>query len=478
MTAGLQNTITNVALPTLQEEFEASATELQWFVNSYILVYAGFLLVMGAVGDKYGRAKWLNIGLVIFAIGSVAAAFVADGGSFIVTQVIMGFGAAVLTPATLAIIIDVFPKEERARAIGIWAALAGLGIGLGPLVGGALLEVFWYGSVFLINLPIVIGAIVAGRFLVPDSRNDDAPPIDVRGALLSFAAISAIVYALVAGPDQGWLKPWVLAALIGGAGLVIWFVRHEQTAASPLLSMEFFRDRGFTAGAIAISMTMFAAFAAIFLITQVLQIVQERSALEAGLIMTPLAFALAAGSAVAPRLVEKHGARTVVVSGIVIMAVGMGFQGLWRVDSTVGSVVLTTLVLAFGAGIILAPATERIMNTVPQSQSGVGSGLSIVTRQVGGAIGIAMLASIQDAAYNRRIEDQLVGAPEEITQAATESVAGAHQVAVEIGGTEGAALIGTANEAFVDAMSVAVFIGAGFLLITAGIVFRLMRNVS
>jgi EmrB/QacA subfamily drug resistance transporter len=478
MTAGLQNTITNVALPTLQEEFEASATELQWFVNSYILVYAGFLLVMGAVGDKYGRAKWLNIGLVIFAIGSVAAAFVADGGSFIVTQVIMGFGAAVLTPATLAIIIDVFPKEERARAIGIWAALAGLGIGVGPLVGGALLEVFWYGSVFLINLPIVIGAIVAGRFLVPDSRNDDAPPIDVVGALLSFGAISAVVYALVAGPDQGWLKPWVLTALIGGAVLVILFVRHEQTAASPLLSMEFFRDRGFTAGVIAISMTMFAAFAAIFLITQVLQIVQERSALEAGLIMTPLAFALAAGSAVAPRLVEQLGARVVVVSGLIIMAVGMGFQGLWRVDSAVGSVVLTTLVLAFGAGIILAPATELLMRAVPDTQSGVGSGLSTVTRQVGGAIGIAMLASVQDAAYNRRVEDQLVGAPEDIIQAATESVAGAHQIAVEIGGTEGPALLAIANEAFVDAMAIAVFIGAGFLLITAGIVFRLMRNVS
>jgi DHA2 family multidrug resistance protein-like MFS transporter len=225
-------------------------------------------------------------------------------------------------------------------------------------------------------------------------------------------------------------------------------------------------------------MTMFAAFAAIFLITQVLQIVQERSALEAGLIMTPLAFALAAGSAVAPRLVERLGERVVVVSGLIIMAVGMGFQGLWRVDSAVGYVVLTTLVLAFGAGIILAPATARIMSTVPPSKSGVGSGLSTVTRQVGGAIGIAMLASVQDAAYNRRVEDQLVGAPEEITQAATESVAGAHELAVEIGGTEGAALIGTANEAFVDAMAIAVFIGAGFLLVTAGIVFRFMRNVS
>jgi len=478
MTAGLQNTITNVALPTLQEEFQASATELQWFVNSYILVYAGFLLVMGAVGDKYGRARWLNIGLVVFAVGSVAAAFAPDGATFIITQIIMGFGAAVLTPATLAIIIDVFPKEERARAIGIWAALAGLGIGLGPLVGGALLELFWYGSVFLVNLPIVIAAVVAGRFLVPESRDASAPPIDVAGALLSFAAISAIVYALVAGPDQGWLRPWVLAALIGGAALVIWFVRHERTAASPMLPIEFFSDRGFTAAVIAISMTMFAAFAAIFLITQVLQIVQERSALEAGLIMTPLAFALAAGSAVAPRLVEKLGARVGIVSGLIIMAVGLGFQGLWRVDSAVGSVVLTTLVLTFGAGIILAPATARIMSTVPPSKSGVGSGLSTVTRQVGGAIGIAMLASVQDAAYNRRVEDQLVGAPEEITQAATESVAGAHELAVEIGGTEGAALIGTANEAFVDAMAIAVFIGAGFLLITAGIVFRLMRNAS
>ncbi len=195
-----------------------------------------------------------------------------------------------------------------------------------------------------------------------------------------------------------------------------------------------------------------AVQAAMFLITQLLQIVQERSALQAGLIMTPLAFALAAGSAVAPRLVEKLGVRVVIVSGLITMAVGMGFQGLWRVDSAVGSVVLTTLVLAFGAGIILAPSTARIMSTVPQSKSGVGFGLSTVTHRAGGAVGIAMLASVQDAAYNRRVEDQLAAAPDEIAEAATESVAGAHQVAV--------------------------FIGAGFLLITAGIVFRLMRNVS
>jgi EmrB/QacA subfamily drug resistance transporter len=477
MAAGLQNTVTNVALPTLQAEFDASSTELQWYVNSYILVYAGFLLVMGAVGDKYGRATWLNIGLLIFLGGSVAAAFVPDGSSFIITQVVMGFGAAILTPATLAIIIDVFPKDERARAIGAWTALASLGIGIGPLVGGALLEVFWYGSVFIINLPVVLGAIAAGYFLVPNSRDESAPPIDVLGGVLSFLAITAIVYGLVAGPVHGWLEPSVLATFTSGAVLIIIFVRHEQSSQSPMVSMRLFKNHTFTGSVVAISATMFAAFAAIFIMTQFLQTVQQKSALEAGLIMTPLAFILAAASAVAPRLVESFGTRLVVVGGLVVLAVGVALQALWSVDAGAIVVILTTMVIALGAGIVLAPATAGIMRAVPEAQSGVGSGLSTVTRQVGGAIGIALLGSAQDSTYNDRVREEIpTNTPDRLADAATASVAGAHQLAEELGGDAGAALIRIANDAFVDGARIASLAGAAVVLLLTAFIFRLMPS--
>jgi len=476
MAAGLQNTITNVALPTLQDEFDASATELQWYVNSYILVYAGFLLMMGAVGDKYGRATWLNIGLFVFLSGSVAAAFVPDGSSFIATQVVMGLGAAILTPATLAIIIDVFPSEERARAIGIWSALAGLGIGLGPLIGGALLEVFWYGSVFIINVPVVLGAMAAGYLLVPNSKDEAAPPIDLIGGVLSLATIALIVYGLVAGPVQGWLDLSVVLTFAAGAAGVILFIRHEQTTPSPMVSMAFFKDRRFTANVLAISTTMFGAFAAIFIMTQFLQTVQGKTALEAGLIMTPLAFVLAAASAVAPRLVEKLGARVVIVGGLVVISIALGFQALWQVDSEEGFVILTTMILALGVGIVLTPATHGIMSAVPEGQSGVASGLSTVTRQVGGAVGIALLGSAQDATYNSRVREELAGAPADLIGTATASVASAHQVAAEIGGDVGDALITVANEAFTDGATVASLAGAIVLLLVTGLTFRLMRE--
>ncbi|KKL16735.1 hypothetical protein LCGC14_2492580, partial [marine sediment metagenome] len=338
--------------------------------------------------------------------------------------------------------------------------------GLGPLVGGALLEVLWYGSVFLVSLPVVVAALVAGHFVVPESSDPDAPKVDARGAVLSTLGIVALVYGIQTGPADGWLEWYVLGGLVCGVLLLLAFVRYERSTEHPLLNIDFFKERAFNSGAIAISMVFFALFAILFFSTQFLQTVQGLTALEAGLVTAALAFAAGAASSAAPRVVARLGARDVVLAGMATVAVGLVFAGLWPADATSAFVILTGVVFGLGAGFVIAPATSAIMDGVPEQQAGVGSSVSSVTRQVGGAIGIAILASIQASQYTDRVKQQLTGAPSGPVEVASDSVAGAHRIASELGGAKGLQLVDVANAAFVEGMHLALFIGAGLVAIT------------
>ena len=313
---GLDNTILNVALPSLQAEFDASSSTLQWIVDSYLLVFAGLLLTMGTLGDRFGRKLALQAGLALFGGASLAVLFVDSADGLIAVRAAMGIGGALIMPATLSIISNVFPREERAKAIGIWSGMAAIGIGLGPLMGGLLLEWFDWSSVFLLNVPVALIALVAGAKLVPESRDPEPGAFDFPGAALSIAALTSLVYGVIEAPSEGWTSPTILACFGAFAVLALAFVRWELRTADPMLNLEFFRNPRFSIASGGISLAFFSLFGAIFALTQFLQDAKGYSALEAGAAMTPLALGLVMGAGSGIKLNEKLGTAKTVAAGL------------------------------------------------------------------------------------------------------------------------------------------------------------------
>ena len=471
---GLDNTILNVALPTLQQDLSASASELQWMVDSYVLVFAGLLLTMGAIGDRFGRARALFVGLAVFGAASAAAAFTDTAAQLIAARAVMGIGGALIMPATLSIITDVFPREERGRAIGIWAAVAGLGIGIGPVVGGALLENFWWGSVFLVNIPVVLGALVLGYFLVPASRDPESTPLDIRGAATSMVAISALVYGIIEGPNHGWTSGQVLIAF--GATLVfgLLFILIERRNPHPMLNLEYFKNRRFSGGATAISIAFFSLFGVIFLLTQYLQFVQGYSALEAGLRTAPIALGMVLGASTAPRLAERFGTTRVVTFGLLVLAAVLGVFTTFEIDTEYWMIGAALIALSYGMGNVMAPSTDAVMGAVPVAKAGVASATNDVTRQVAGAIGVAVVGSAFNSAYSANMETAVALLPSNVAAAASNSIGAAGRIAAELPSEAAADLLGAAQQAFVDAMGAAIFFPIAIALIGAALVALFM----
>jgi len=469
---GLDNTILNVALPSLQRAFDASASELQWMVDSYIVVFAGLLLAMGALGDRFGRAKALASGLIIFGVTSFWAANAGSATELIAARALMGIGGALIMPATLSIIVDVFPREERGRAIAIWAAVAGSGIGLGPLLGGLLLENFWWGSVFLINVPVVIVALIAGAILVPDSRDPVKHSLDLPGAFLSMGAVSALVYAIIEAPSRGWLDPLVLVAFAGSVIFGAGFAFREMHTKDPMLDLAFFRNKRFSAGMAAISIAFFALFGSLFLLTQYLQFVQGYTALEAGLRTAPLALGVALGAGRSHALVRRFGTTKVVTMGSLGLGLVVGSAALWTPDTTYWLVGGVIVLMAFFMGNVMAPATDSVMGAVPEAKAGVGSAMNDVTRQVGGALGIAIIGSSLNSVYSSQMTDVVAGLPPEAAEAAGDSVGGAMYVATQLPAEAGDALVEASHLAFMDGLGIAVIVAAAAAFIGAVVVHR------
>ncbi|GMQ97758.1 MAG: MFS transporter [Acidimicrobiia bacterium] len=459
---GLDNTILNVALPTLVRELGATASELQWMVDAYVLVFAGLLLTMGALGDRFGRKLALNAGLLIFGAASIFAAFAGSSTALIAARALMGVGGALIMPATLSIITNIFTGRERGRAIAIWAAVAGLGIVIGPTLGGWLLQNFWWGSIFIVNVFVVAAALFLGFFFVPESKDPNVTPLDPVGAVLSIGGLGALVYAIIEAPSRGWTDAVVLGMFGLSVVLLGAFFWWERRTKYPMLRLEFFKNPRFSAASGAIFLVFFALFGTVFLLTQYLQFVLGFTPLEAGVRLLPLATIVIAAP-LSARLVEKIGSKIVVASGLGIVALAMGWLALVDIDSGYSHVAWTLAVLGIGMGLVMAPATESIMGSLPLSKAGVGSAMNDTTRQVGGALGVAILGSILASSYGSAMEPLLSTLPAEAAAVAGDSIGGALAVASRIGDA-GAPLIAAANEAFIGGMSASVWVAAGVAL--------------
>lgn len=462
---GLDNTILNVALPTLVRELGATASELQWMVDAYVLVFAGLLLTMGALGDRFGRKLALNTGLVIFGVASIAAAYVDTATGLIAARSAMGIGGALIMPSTLSIITNVFEGRERGRAIAAWAAVAGLGVVIGPALGGWLLENFWWGSIFLVNVGVVVVALIAGAVLVPESKDPEATPLDPLGAALSIAGLVALVYAIIEAPAEGWASALVMGAFGFAAVTIALFLWWETRTRHPMLNLSFFENPRFSAAAGAITLVFFAMFGAVFLLTQYLQFVLEFSPLEAGIRVMPVA-TLVIAAPLSARLTERVGTKRVVAAGLVIVAGAMSVLAMIDTGSGYGHVALALSLLGVGMGTAMAPATDSVMGSLPLAKAGVGSAMNDTTRQVGGALGVAVLGSILASSYASSMAPEASSLPPEAAAAASDSIGGALRVAAGIG-ESAAPLVEAAKSAFIDGMGNAIWVAAGVALIGA-----------
>ncbi len=465
---GLDNTVLNVALPTLQTHFSASASTLQWIVDAYLLSFAGVLLTMGTLGDRFGRKRALQSGLVLFGIASVLAALAQNADQLIVLRAAMGIGGAMIMPATLSVIMDIFPREERGKAIGIWSAIAGVGIGLGPFVGGLLLEWFSWSSVFWLNVPIVGIALVAGFRLVPESRDPRPGAFDLRGATLSIAMLVTLVYGIIEATPRGWTDPIVLGCFAAAAILAVAFVAWERRVAEPMLPLDFFSNPSFTVASVGVGLVFFAMMGSVFAFTQYLQFAHGYSALEAGAAMLPLALGLVVGSGASNRLVGRVGRARVIAGGLFGVAAVLSTSLAWTPEMAPALLALVAFGLALSMGAAMAPATDSVMSAVPEAKAGVGSAMSDVTRQVGGALGVAVIGSIIGSAYSR----DMAGAP----GPAEESVGAAYTAAHQVGGATGRELADTAGHAFTEALGIGLTAAAAVAL--AGALLVLLRLPS
>jgi EmrB/QacA subfamily drug resistance transporter len=469
---GLDNTILNVALPTLQERFDASVSQLQWMVDAYLLVFAGLLLTMGTLGDRFGRKKALLAGLGLFGGASLAVLVVDSSGQLIAVRAAMGAGAALIMPATLSIITNVFPREERGKAIGVWAGMAAVGVGLGPLAGGVLLHWFSWSSVFLVNVPIGAAALLLGLRLVPDSRDPKPGSFDVLGAVVSTAALASLVYAIIEAPAKGWADPLVLgafaAAVVLGSGFVLW----ELRTANPMLNLSFFRNPRFSVGSFAIGIAFFSLFGSIFGVTQYLQLAHGYSALQAGAAMVPLAAGLMIGAGSSAKLAGKFGTANVVALGLSALASILATGLLWTPHMAYWPLGLWFFFCAVSIGFVMGPATDSVMGAVPPAKAGVASAMNDVARQVSGALGTAVIGSLIVTVYGSRIGGELPPLPSPARESAEASIGAAHGVAAHLPTAQAAQVIESSAGAYTDALGIGLAVAAAIALAGAVVVKR------
>jgi EmrB/QacA subfamily drug resistance transporter len=450
----LDNTVLNVALRTIADPrlgLGASQSELEWAINSYTLVFAGLLFTAGVLGDRYGRRLVLVTGLALFGAASLLSAYAQDPVQLVWARALMGIGGAAVLPATLSIISNVFDPRERGRAIGVWAGAVGLGVAIGPIVGGVLLERYWWGSVFLINVPIVLLGIAAIAVLVPESRDPRPGRIDLVGVLLSIAGLGALVYGVINGGEHGFgqVRSWV--PLAGGLVVLAAFVAYERRISFPSLDVRLFGNPRFSAPVGAVGLIFFAAMGTFFFMAFYLQLIRGYSPLRTGLLMLPFAVAQMVFAPRSAAMVKQFGAKAVSASGTALVVASL--VALAFIDATTPVWLLGAIFFVQGAGManVMPPATESIMASLPREKAGVGSAVANTVRQVGGALGVAVLGSVLSAVYRDGIAGAVAGLPGPARTAAEESVAGSYGVAGKLG-PAGAELVAAADRTFVHAM--------------------------
>lgn len=477
----LDNTILNVALKTIADPVDglgATQSQLEWAINSYTLVFAGLLFTFGVIGDRTGRKRMLMVGMVLFGLASLASAYAQDPMQLIVARAFMGIGGAAIMPATLAIISNVFPPQERGKAIGVWAGGVGLAVAIGPITGGLLIEHFWWGSVFLVNLPIVLVSMVLISLVVPESRDPKPSRLDPVGVVLSIIGLVAITYGIIRGGELATIaSAEVLVPTVLGVVVIAAFVWYERRIAHPAFDVSYFRDPRFATAVGMIGIVFFAMMGAMFFLVFYLQIVLGFSALQAGALMIPFAAAQLIFAPLSQQMAARFGGKMSATVSMVVVAAALASYAL--MDQHTPVVLLEIVFFVQGAAManIMPPATTAIMEALPREKAGVGSAMSNTIRQVAGALGVALLGSLLSATYRDQIAPALTGLPEQLRHLAGESLTGTLGVAQGLG-ARGAALIEPAKLAFVEGMHITALVSAVIALLGALVVFRWLPGKS
>lgn len=487
----LDNTVLNVALPSISIDLGADQTDLQWIVDAYILVFAALLLTMGSLGDRFGRKRALQAGLVLFGIGSLAAAVSDSTGFLIATRAFLGIGAAIIMPATLSIITATFrDPKERSQAIAIWAGTFGLGIGIGPVVGGWLIEQFDWNAVFFINLPVMALAIIGGYFFIEESRDENVSPPDIPGVLLSITGLFALVYGIIEAGVKGWEHQEVLLAFGVAIVLLGAFSFWEATYKHAMLPLRFFKNMSFTGANLALALVMFGMFGSIFFLSQFFQSVQGYTPLETGLRVFPMAMVIMVSSVLSAQVAQRLKLKLTVSIGFLLAAAGMFFMSQTiQVDTAYETILLGLAIMAAGMGMAMPAATDSVMGSVPVSKAGIGSAMNDTTRELGGALGVAILGTVMNEAYLSNVaavseipgaealppqvmgfvEGSIQGAGIASQQIASQGFAGAEELA--------GAILSVARDAFTTGMTDAMLIASIVMLGAAALVFVLLPAV-
>lgn len=476
----LDNTILNVALRTLADpEHGLGATQgqLEWAINSYTLVFAGLLFSFGVLGDRFGRKRFLLIGLALFGLASLLSAYSQTPGQLIGARALMGIGGAAIMPVTLSIISNVFDPRERGRAIGVWAGSVGLAVAIGPIVGGALLEHFWWGSVFLINVPIIIVGLVLVSVIVPESRDPRPGRIDVVGVLLSVLGLVALTYGIIDGGEHGFGRPLVWVSIVGGLAILTAFVFYERRLTNPSMDVRLFKVPRFATPVAVIGIVFFASMGVFFFSSFYLQLVRGYEPLQTGLLFLPFAIAQLVFAPRSAAMVKRFGAKAVAVTGLGLVTLSLVAFIFVTETTPIWFLLLTFFIQGAGMANIMPPATESIMSALPREKAGVGSAVSNTIRQVATALGIAVLGSALAVVYRSEVRPSTNALPPEARDVANESISGAYAVAERLG-AGGQPLVHAANDAFVAAMHWAAGLAVIVTLIGIAAVLRWLPGRS
>jgi EmrB/QacA subfamily drug resistance transporter len=459
------NTIVNVALPTISRDLAASTEALQWVVDAYALALAGLLLVGGNLGDRLGRRRILQAGLALFAVTSAGAALSRTSGELIAARAAMGMAAALMYPATLAILNNVFTvPRQRATAIGIWSGVSGVAVAIGPVSGGLLLRHFTWSSVFYVSVPVAIAALIAGRFLLPESRDPSAGRFDPLGALLSVAGITLLTWSIIEAPQHGWGSAATVGGMSGAIVILAAFAWWQTRRPDPMLDVRLFGNPRFSATSGSIALAFFGLFGFIFLITLYFQSVRGYNPLRAGLATLPFAIVTGAASPLAMTLMKRFGTKAAMAAGLALMSGGFLVAATTTIDAAYwGKLIIAMALIAAGLALTTSPATDAIMGALPPAKAGAGSAVNDTTREVGGTLGVAVLGSVLNSAYGHHAATALtgLGAPRAAASAAGRSIAAGLVTASHFPAAVAPAAATAVKQAFVTGLHEGSFAAAG-----------------
>lgn len=466
------NSSLNVAIPTLSRELGATESQLQWVIAAYSLVFAGLLFTTGAFGDRFGRKGALQIGLLVFLGACIGASLATSMNQLIAYRALMGVGAALIMPSTLSILVNVFPPDERTKAIAIWAGVTGAAGAIGPVASGWILGHYSYGAVFLVNVPFLLLALVAGGIILPTSRDPEHGKLDPVGAVLSIVGIVALVYGLIEAPDAGWLSAVTLSAFAVGVVALTGFVLWERRVDEPMLDVRYFRNGAFSAGTSGMILVFMAMYGVMFLITQYFQLILGYSPLESAVRFLPMAPIMIVVAPLTPRLSARFGANRTVSFGLVLVGVGLVMFRALDAATSYTYILAAVIPLVSGMALAMSPMTAAIMSAVPPRRAGAGSAMNDATREMGAALGVAVMGSLAASRYGPAMASLTTNLPAAAQSAADSSLAGALAVAQQLPAEVGQPLAAGATDAFVDGIHLAVTVGAALAWIAAAVVVR------